>query len=203
MTDDLYDRLRAADPLREAVPVEPADSPRTRAMMEAAMSTETSPSTASSPRSRWVPAGIAASAAAVILAGALLIPDMLGDDPAAPPVAALELTMPGTDPSMASCIPLSAAELGRMPIAFAGTATAISDETVTLDVDTWYQGGDAASVELSNPAGAPVALLGYGIDFEVGTRYLIASAGETVNLCGFSGEATPELQAIFDEAFAG
>ena len=221
MIDDLYERLRAANPVPDSTAVEPADSPRTRALMEAAMATETpshlpdtatgtSTGTGTGPtatpparRSRWMPAMIAAAAAGVVVAGSLLVPDLFGDDaaPIAPTAAALELSMPSTDPVMAMCLALSADELRRMPVAFGGTATAVTDSTVTIAVETWFSGGDAATVELTTPPDAPVALLGYGIDFEVGTRYLVSSTAGAVNICGFSGEATPELQAVYDEAY--
>jgi hypothetical protein len=42
-----------------------------------------------------------------------------------------------------------------------------------------------------------------GFDFEVGQQYLITAAEGTVNFCGYSGPATPELTAAFDQAFAG
>lgn len=205
MTDEMYDRLRAANPVPGTASVEAADSPGTRALMEAAMSndrvdTSTTP-TAPAGRSKWLLAGIAAAAAAIVLAGGLLLPDMLGDEPA-PPAAALELAMPAGD-TMGSCLPVSAEIMRDMPIAFAGTAVAVSDGTVTLDVDTWYKGGDAASVALTAPPADPPTSLGDVIDFQEGTRYLITATGGTVNICGFSGEATPELEAIFDDAFAG
>jgi len=206
MTDDLYDRLRAADPMPGSSTVEPADSPRTRALMEAAMSTDTTTEathpTPSRQRSRLAPALIAAAAAGVILAGSLLVPDMLRDEPA-PPTASLELVMPGEESILQSCAALSADVLRRMPIAFAGTATVVTDETVTMTVDTWYKGGTAASVKLTTPPEASVALLGYGIDFAVGDRYLISATDGVVNTCGFSGEVNPPLEAAFEDAYNG
>jgi hypothetical protein len=46
------------------------------------------------------------------------------------------------------------------------------------------------------------ALIG-GIAFDVGQLYLITAADGTVNFCGYSGVATPEMTAAFDEAFGG
>jgi len=44
------------------------------------------------------------------------------------------------------------------------------------------------------------ALIG-GVTFEPGQQYLITATDGVVNYCGFSGPATPELQALFDQAF--
>ncbi len=38
--------------------------------------------------------------------------------------------------------------------------------------------------------------------FRVGERYLVTATDGTVNGCGFSGPATPELERAFEEAFA-
>src|SRR5690606_30842071 len=51
------------------------------------------------------------------------------------------------------------------------------------------------------PAGME-ALIG-GIPFEEGGSYLITAYDGTVNYCGFSGPATADLRAAFDEAFGG
>jgi hypothetical protein len=88
-----------------------------------------------------------------------------------------------------------------MPLAFAGTATSVEGEVVTLTVDEWFVGGDAVTVRLLAPAGFE-ALIG-GIAFEEGASYLVSATGGTVNYCGFSGESTPELVALYEEAFGG
>ncbi len=197
MNDELRDRLRAADPVPSQVPVDPADDSRTRALMEAAMSAQPNHTTE---RSRWVPIAIAAGIAAAIVGGALTVGPMLRDD--APVASApLELTLPGDEAVMSSCAELTAEFLGEMPVAFAGTAAEVTDSTVTLDVDRWYRGGDTTTVELSTPPDVSIALLGGVIDFTEGERYLVSATGDTVNLCGFSGPATPELERVFDRAF--
>lgn len=88
-----------------------------------------------------------------------------------------------------------------MPLAFAGTATAVNGDSVTVTVDRWYRGGDAPVMQLSAPQGME-ALIG-GIAFAEGDQYLITATDSNVNYCGFSGPATPELRSAFDEAFAG
>ena len=44
------------------------------------------------------------------------------------------------------------------------------------------------------------ALLG-SVVFEDGGHYLISAGDGEVRSCGLSGEVSPELQAIYDEAF--
>jgi hypothetical protein len=137
----------------------------------------------------------AAAVVALVLGGVALFNGT--DTPASPPLA-LSL---GEPDALASCIVLTADVLDDAPLAFAGTVTAIDGETVTLSVDEWYVGGDAETVELSAPAGME-ALIG-SIEFTEGEQYLVSAYDGVVNYCGFSGPATPELQAIYDEAFPG
>ena len=41
------------------------------------------------------------------------------------------------------------------------------------------------------------------ITFEAGSTYLVSAADGEVRSCGLSGEATPELEAIYEAAFPG
>jgi hypothetical protein len=99
-------------------------------------------------------------------------------------------------------------------MAFAGTVTAVSDRTVptlsdmtvTLRVDHWYKGGTADVVTLTtltSHALTPTTSAGVedGVEFVQGKRYLVTATNGTVNGCGFTGEATPELEKAFAEAF--
>ncbi len=88
-----------------------------------------------------------------------------------------------------------------MPVALAGTVTEVQPEQVTVDVDRWYRGGDADVVTIAVQSGNSVAL--DGVDFRQGERYLITATDGTVNGCGFSGPATPDLEQAFDQAFGG
>ncbi|HSF87337.1 MAG TPA: hypothetical protein VLG28_16990 [Acidimicrobiia bacterium] len=121
------------------------------------------------------------------------------DSPADEGGAPVELSL-GDGLALASCLQFDTEILAGMPQAFAGTVISVEDETVVLSVDRWYRGGDAANVALNAPSGLE-ALIG-GIDFDVDRQYLITAAEGTVNYCGFSGPATPELTAAFDEAFS-
>ena len=204
--DELRDRLRRIDPAPIEVAVDPPTTPSARARLERIMSTsidnpERSVVPLSPPpaRGRWLLAG---AAALVAVAGIAIAVAGGGDDPAEREVAGppLELSLGAAD-VMASCLPVEAAILADMPVAFAGTATAVEGELVTLGVDRWYAGGDADVVQLRSTPGQ-VALID-GFDVEVGERYLISASEGTVSFCGFSGPATPELTALFETAFPG
>lgn len=149
---------------------------------------------------------IAFVAVTVVIGGVLIAVAASGGDsdpdpdpvPPAADAEVLELTL-GADDPLASCLAFEVATLSDMSPAFAGTAIAVSDDTVTLGVDRWYAGGTAPTVVLRTTPGME-ALIG-GIAFDVGQQYLITAADGTVNFCGYSGAATPELTAAFDQAF--
>jgi hypothetical protein len=200
MTDELRERLARLDPMSSDVPTEPATSESSRQILEDIMSTPTKERTqpTPAPRRTWT-IGIAAVAALILAVAAGLA--LTGGDEA--PVASgppLELNAGGED-VMASCIRFSPEELDQVAeIAFEGTVTSVEGETVTLTVDTWFRGGDAAEVILNAPQGME-ALIG-GIPFTTGDVYLVTAQGGNVNYCGFSGPATPDYRAAFEEAFA-
>lgn len=202
--DELRARLQRIDPAPIEVAVEPPTTPSARAHLESIMRTNTDteglvvPLSAPPYRRRWLLAGAAAIVAIAGVGAVALAGDDDGADVASGPP--LELSLGAAD-TMASCLPVDAALLADMPVAFAGTATAVDGEAVTLEVDRWYQGGDAEVVELRATGGQAALIAGF--DLEVGERYLISASEGTVTFCGFSGPATPELTALFDEAFPG
>jgi hypothetical protein len=207
VTDELHERLRRIDPAPPEVPVDPITSPRARALLEDVMS-QTVESTGAEPapveptrgRNRFLIAG--AAAAAVVAIAVVAVVAAGGEDETAPePVAApLTLAAPGGDPSMSMCLAFDVNLLAESPVAFGGTVTAVSDADVTLDVDHWYKGGDAATVVVESPVGGQIVALD-GVEFVEGDRYLVSATDGTVNICGFSGPATTELEAAFAEAF--
>jgi hypothetical protein len=138
------------------------------------------------------------AAAFVLVAGGVAIVWASDGDPA--PGAPLELAVAAAEgPTMRSCLPFSVDVLADMPVSFAGTVTSEEAGSVTLHVDRWYRGDDADEVRLASPSGS-VAL--DGIEFEEGGSYLVAATSGTVNACGFSGPATPELERAYSAAFA-
>jgi len=98
------------------------------------------------------------------------------------------------------CAMPSADVLSTFDTAFEGTVTSVEGGTVTLDVDQWYAGGDTATVTVEAPSKALEDLL-LAVDFQEGETYLVSADGDRVTLCGFTAEATPELESLYAEAF--
>jgi len=198
MSDDLRSELKKLDPMQPGVPTEPVTSASSRTRLEHIMSTPTIEKSETPPsrsRAPWYAAVAAVAVVAVAIGGVALLSN---EETAPVATAPLELTANAGD-VMASCIQLSADILVDVPVAFEGTVTAIEGDVVTLDVDRWFTGGDATTVVVTAPAGLE-ALIG-GIQFDMGATYLVSATDGVVNYCGFSGPATPELTAIFEEAF--
>jgi hypothetical protein len=198
--DELRARLRRLDPAGD-LPVDPVTSPRAASSMERAVHTlEPTPVSRAPWRTRLLAGAAVLGAAAAVTAGVLLTGTDEDSAPADAP-STLVLDLPAPD-ATASCLPFDVATLAGMSPAFAGTVVEVDEDSVLLDVDRWYAGGDAERVELAARGGDAVAL-GYGIDFLRGERYLVTAAQGTVNGCGYSGPATPEFERAFDEAFTG
>ena len=193
MTDELRERLRRADPA--GPPLDPDPSRPAPELLERTMSRPVLDAAAPSRDRRR----LAAAAAVVLLVGGGAAYTLrAGDTAASGPAVSLALTGAGT--SMASCAPFDVAFLRDMSPAFAGTVVSTDGGEVVLEVERWYAGGDADRVVLRQPDAASSAALD-GVAFEPGQRYLVTAADGTVNGCGYSGPATPELEASFDEAF--
>jgi hypothetical protein len=199
MSDELRTHLKNLDPMAPSVPTEAATAPSSRHRMERVMSTPTQERPQAPVRTRkpWALTASVAAAALVIVG----VASLLGNNALNPDLSpAVELSLGGGE-SLESCLAFDTATLATMPMAFEGTATAVDGDLVRLEVDRWYRGGDAAEVALIGTAGLE-ALIG-GVGFEVGDEYLITATDGNVNYCGYSGEATPDLRAAFDEAFGG
>ena len=197
--DELRARLARLDPAGSS-PVEAASSPRAAEQMEHAMQTLEPLPTTSPRRTRLLVGAAVLGAAAAVTAGVLLVGG--GDDPGgADAPTTLVLDLPPSD-AAASCLAFDEATLAGMSPAFAGTVVEVDEDSVLLDVDRWYAGGDADRVELAARGGDAVAL-GYGVDFQQGERYLVTASQGTVNGCGYSGPASPEFEQSFERAFAG
>lgn len=213
MSDDhLRDRMSASNPVPPSHPVDPVTSDRARSLMEGIMSTPTSETTSETNRETNSEAGdtrngtgmrrrtrlvTAIAAALVILTGVGGFIASRGSQPESPP---LVLSAEGGN-ALASCLQFDVDILADMSPAFAGTVTELTDSVATIDVDKWYTGGDADTVEIQYQPGFE-ALIGTP-NLEVGQRYLITATAGTVNGCGYSGPATADLEAAFDQAFGG
>ncbi len=203
--DELRARLARLDPAG-AVPVEPASGSRAAEQMERAMQTVEPPSTTETrrltPRRLAFAGGATLAAAAAATAGVLVWGG--GDPPASDSPTTLDLSL-SEQAATASCIEFSEDVLADMPVAFAGTVSAVADDEVVLDVDRWFTGGDADRVRLDVPGGISpeAAALWYGVDFQEGERYLVTATNGNVNSCGYTSAATPEMEAAFERAFSG
>lgn len=203
--EELRRRLRALDPAND--PVDPVTSPRALEQMERVMaSTDLSePAVGVVPSRSRLPLLLAAAAVVGALSiGAVLVAThertpAVRPVPAAKAPTTLALTVPGGI-TMGSCVPFDVKYLREMPVALAGTVAAADSTQVTLDVDRWYKGGTATRVTIAVPSGQTSAALD-GVDFVQGKRYLLTATDGTVNGCGFSGPATPELERSYAEAF--
>ncbi|RYB88823.1 hypothetical protein EUA06_18750 [Nocardioides glacieisoli] len=102
----------------------------------------------------------------------------------------------------AKCAMPSAETLSTFDTAFSGTVTSLDDGMATLQVDEWYAGDEAATVTVESPSKDLQDLL-MAVDFQEGKTYLVSATDTRVTLCGFTAEQTPELQAMYAEAFAG
>lgn len=205
--DELRKLLRVVDPVRSSLPPEAADEAAARRLLEEIMQTSIeNPDVREAPRplhrSRrrgWSLAGLAAAAAAVAaIAVGVVVNDGDNDQQVA---ASFALPDAGV---MSSCIAFDVNFLAQMPTAFKGTVTSVTDSEVGLTVDRWYvaEGEQADVVTLQVAAGNTSAALD-GITFVQGETYLVTATGGMVNGCGFSGLATPELEAAFAAAFPG
>lgn len=207
MTDDLELRLRAADPSPATQDVDDARSPRARALMERVMTDPgmTTPIPMNGKRSagvprQWLAAGAAAAVVIAIAIGAVA----LRDDSTRSSVTIAAPAATG-GPTMGMCIQLTPEGLSPVDLAFDGTVTKVEGDQVTLDVGTWFKGGDTDDVVITQDA---ATLEGQmleldGIRLEEGKRYLVSATNGEINGCGFSGEYSDELNTIFTEAFAG
>jgi hypothetical protein len=217
--DELRARLSKMDPLPISVPVDPYTSLRAQDILERVMTTQIHDKNQKNTDQRWrKPALLTAAAAAVVALGIVAL-GLTSGGPTTPTKAktTLALKVENSGNNAASCIKFSIPFLRDAEMAFSGTVTSVSDSTVptlsdmtvTLTVDHWYKGGTADLVTLTtmtDHALTPTTFAGVsvdGVDFTQGKRYLVTATNGTVNGCGFTMEATPELEKAFAEAFPG
>ncbi len=197
--DALRARLAKLDPMPPSVAVDPSTSLRAHELLERAMTVTSEQQTPDAPSSPgWRRPSVLAAAAVAVLAlgvGGVLAGGGDGNPPAKAKTS-VALQSAGGGVTLDSCLMFSVDILRDMPLAFAGTASEVTDEQVTLTVDRWYKGGSADVVTIDTP----VTSAGPGA-FVQGKAYLVTATNGTVNGCGYTGEATPDLQKYFDEAF--
>ena len=128
-------------------------------------------------------------------------PDSTTDDGAEDGAGDGTLALTADGSVAAKCAMPSAETLATFDTAFSGTVTSVAGGTATLDVDQWYTGGEASTVTVESPSKDLQDLL-MAVDFEEGRTYLVSATDDRVTLCGFTAEQTPELEAMYAEAFA-
>jgi hypothetical protein len=201
LDDDLRVRLARLDPMPSSIPVDPSTSPRALELLERIMlTTEQSPDAAEVAPLWRKPAALVAVAAAVLAigVGTVLSTGGGGHSTKVTPPSTMALKAPGGGISMGSCIRFSVDILKGMPLAFGGTVTDVSPGTVSLSVDRWFKGGTADVVTVSTP---PSNTSVGTVELVKGKRYLVTATDGVVNSCGYTGEATPELEKSFEQAF--
>lgn len=117
--------------------------------------------------------------------------------PSAPSTTTL---MAGGTVTAAKCLVPDAELLSTQPTAFEGTVTALEGGRATLAVDRWFAGEEVDEVVVAAPDDELRSLV-LAVEFEVGRSYLVSALGDQVTLCGFTAEKTPELEAMYVEAF--
>ncbi|GHE09438.1 hypothetical protein [Klenkia taihuensis] len=188
MTDDeLHARLRAADPLPDLPPLAPE---RLDQLLEDTVTGTEAPTTR---RPRTLLLAAAAAAAVVVVGGGALA--LTGRDGG---TTTLALAPPDVS---ASCAALTPELLAGSDVAFAGRVTAVSGDTVVLETTQRFTGEVGDTVEVTQGDGSVVD--GAALTFEPGQVYLLTADDGTIGSCSGSGPDSPELRALFDQAFGG
>lgn len=207
--DELRQRLQASDP---AASLPPADPDRVARLLEDVMSTElTTENRETGTHDRSPLTWLVAAAAAVIIAGAGLFAVMqLNDDPDTPVATTpatteptvTQLSAPDAAAYSAKCMVPNAEVLAEQTVAFDGTVTSITGDTVTLTPTTWYAGEPTDTVSVEAPSADMQQLLS-AVSFEQSGRYLVSATDGRVTLCGFSAPYSDDLAALYAQAFPG
>ncbi|MEQ1699634.1 MAG: hypothetical protein ABMA25_05970 [Ilumatobacteraceae bacterium] len=192
--EELQQRLRRIDPAA-GMSIDPVHGPRAAALMEQIMNTPThieDPAGSARPVRRW-PRFALAGAAALALAGVGVVA-LGGNDDDSESATSVRYSLAAFDP-MAMCLMVSEQVPAPGTVAFRGTVGEVGDATVTLDVADWFgaDGTDQVVLSLAD-AGSPAL---DGVEFAAGGEYLVAVTDGVVQTCGMSGQASPELEALY------
>lgn len=200
MNDELFERMNAIDPHPASAPVEPGDGLVARTLRESIMNSpiDTSSATVASPsmptrrlsgRSRL---GLALGGLGlVVVAVAAGLTRGGSSEP-----TSLAATLPASDP-MAMCLTIAEYQPDPGASAFAGHVVEVNDGTVTVDVDEWDRNGDTDQVVLTV---SDTGMIETGLDgaaFVDGAELLVTIVDGTVQTCGISGTASPELREFY------
>ena len=222
--DELWQRLRDGDPASDLPPAAPD---RVARLLEETMNADLSdaptdrpggdpPETRESGTRNRSPLTWLVAAAALVIAGVGVF-SLLGNDPepddvpsagASPtqdtPTQDVPTSLTLTAPAQTSgrCMAPNATALATAETAFSGTVRSVGGDVVEIEPDRFYAGEAVDTVEVRAPAEQLTALVG-AVDFEEGGRYLVSATDGEVTVCGFSGPYSPDLEALYVEAFPG
>ncbi|WP_168915850.1 hypothetical protein [Microcella flavibacter] len=188
-------RLRRADPAAEA---DPAAARRLEQITETIMSSSIrTPAPAGTEgdarRPRWI-LPVALTGAAAAIAAAVVIGTGGGASPTR--FVAPEAVGPAT-----SCAVLTAEGLAMNEVAFAATVTSVDGDEVALAVTERFRGEVTDEVIVAQ--GTDPNLEYSTGEFVAGGDYLVAVTDGAAASCGLTGPESPELRALYEEAFAG
>lgn len=206
--DETRRLLHAADPAHHLRQVDPA---QLTALLEDTMTTPHTDAPQHSNRTRLlVLVGAAAAVAAIAVGGVAALGNDDGDD--RPDLSAGSTSTPATTtaptvttlhagPAIAAkCAAPDPSFVSAQEVAFRGEVVSVTDDLVTLTASDFYQGTATDEVTVDRP---DLGMSEMPVDFQVGETYLVGATDGRVSICGLSGLATPALQALYDEAFAG
>lgn len=188
-------RLRRADPAAE---VDPIAARRLEQITETIMSSSIrTPAPAGTEgdarRPRWI-LPVALTGAAAAIAAAVVIGTGGGASPTR--FVAPEAVGPAT-----SCAVLTAEGLAMNEVAFAATVTSVDGDEVALAVTERFRGEVTDEVIVAQ--GTDPNLEYSTGEFVAGGDYLVAVTDGAAASCGLTGPESPELRALYEEAFAG
>jgi len=154
-------------------------------------------------RRRWRATGLGlAAAAAAVIALTTGLPGVPGSTGTAE-VTALQAAGPVAGGPATMCAQLEAAALSSFDTAFEGRVVEVrpvtDGEVVVLEVERVYRGDVEGRVEVSTPGAG--SLLDGTVSLVQGGDYLVAASGGQVAGCGATGQAGPELGALYEQAF--
>lgn len=215
MTDDeLRARLARSNPVPPDAAVDPVEGARATTLRRQIMTNDAGgagqhgtsrhgPGDAT-PWWRRTPVAVAAAAAVAAAVVAGIVTTRGADEPdvliVGPP---LELELAASDPLSAMCLPVSEIEPSPDAVALGGEVSAVEGDLVRIAVDRWYAGQPADSPAVVELRGSSQSVALDGVDFVVGERYLVSATEGAVQVCGMSGPASPELEALYDGWYGG
>jgi hypothetical protein len=183
--------MRDADPVSDLTPLPAWQLER---LKETAMTPTTTAAPARSRRRLVAVVGISAAAAAAIIGGVVLA------GPGSPGGGVTALSAPAAGGPAAMCAEVTPEGLASSTLAFRGTVTSTADGLVTFRVDDVFTGDVEQTVTV--PQGdSDMPVDGAAPVFEDGVTYLVSTTENTIQSCGLTGEDSPELSSLYDQAF--